>query len=272
MASGTPWLAIGRAHASAGRTMAAARAYGGLIDLYPDLASLRRFAGYLLETLGQEAGRELSELAIDSYRRSIAREPYQLTGYTALAHALAAKGRYEEALGIFWSRHDQLYLPLREDVDDYEQAKHRLWRRGEDLGLIVAAWAAREPERRNELLRRYSLNEQELAELGSTRHVLVSETPYRPLRLLLEHEDHLVGAAPHDLTYPTAHESEGIVTWGGNGEAELFVQRGVTGLSGNILGDLSTIRLDRVGQIRVEHRPFVLMTPDAVQSWRVELP
>jgi tetratricopeptide (TPR) repeat protein len=266
------WLAVGRAYAADGHATAAARAYGALIDLYPDQASLRRFAGYLLETVEQKAGPEVSELAIDSYRRGIAREPYQLAGYTALAHALAAKARYEEALAILQSRHDELHLPLREDVDDYEQTEHRLWRRGEDLGLIVAAWATQEPERRNELLRRYSLNDQELAELGSTRHVLVSETPYRQLRLLLGHEDRLVGSTPDDLSYPTLHESERIVTWGGSGEAELFVQRGVTSLRGNILGDLSTIRLDMAGQINVEHRPFVLMNPDAVRSWRVELP
>lgn len=83
-----PLVALGEALLANQDPAGAARAYGSLIDLYPQRADLRRFAGNLLETTGP-AG---LSLAIDTYAKAVAQRPDHPSGAVMLALAQARSG------------------------------------------------------------------------------------------------------------------------------------------------------------------------------------
>lgn len=88
-----PLVALGDALLANQDPAGAARAYGSLVDLYPQRADLRRFAGNLLETTGP-AG---LALAIDTYAKAVAQRPDHPSGAVMLALAQARAGDLEAA-------------------------------------------------------------------------------------------------------------------------------------------------------------------------------
>jgi tetratricopeptide (TPR) repeat protein len=88
-----PLIALGEALLANQDPAGAARAYGSLIDLYPQRADLRRFAGNLLETTGP-AG---LALAIDNYAKAVAQRPDHPSGAVMLALAQARAGDLDAA-------------------------------------------------------------------------------------------------------------------------------------------------------------------------------
>lgn len=86
-------LALGEALEARGQGALAARAYGSLLDLYPNRAEVARAAGERFDRIdGARA------LAIDAYRRAIAERPDQASSYRLLAYALYREGRIDEAV------------------------------------------------------------------------------------------------------------------------------------------------------------------------------
>ncbi|MCO4763679.1 MAG: hypothetical protein KC502_19360, partial [Myxococcales bacterium] len=128
------WVALGRALRASGHEVAAARAWGSVLDLYPSRADLRRFAGNLLEQV--PAGRSL---ALDTYREAIRQRPDHPSGYVQLALAMARTGNVLGALS-----------ELRTGL-----AKHRRFgrnRSGVDrtirrmMRVLAGAWIAAHPK------------------------------------------------------------------------------------------------------------------------------
>ncbi len=87
-------VALGEAYEAIEEPIQAARAYGSLIDLFPSRADLRRFAGNLLERVGDKG----LDLAVDTYLAAVEQRPDHPSGFHNLAMALAARGQYDDAL------------------------------------------------------------------------------------------------------------------------------------------------------------------------------
>ncbi len=87
-----PLVALGDALKAAGDQAGAARAYGSLVDLYPDRADLRRFAGNLLAQL------TIPGLALDTLSHAVKQRPDHPSGAVLLAVELARNGKPVEAL------------------------------------------------------------------------------------------------------------------------------------------------------------------------------
>ncbi len=107
----------------------AARIYGSIIDLYPNRADMRRFAGERLERLGKARS-----LIVDTYRRAVADRPDHATGHRLLAYALLRNGDLAGAFDAILAGIDQPY-----PSDRFYGANRILF---EDAGMIGAAYAA----------------------------------------------------------------------------------------------------------------------------------
>jgi tetratricopeptide (TPR) repeat protein len=127
-------IALGEALEAQRDQARAARAYGSLIDLFPDRADLRRMAGERLERL---AGAGLA-LAIDSYRKAVALRPDHPSAHRLLAYALLKQGDSKAAFAALEQALDHGFAP-----DRFEGAERILL---EDLALSGAAWLRAEPQ------------------------------------------------------------------------------------------------------------------------------
>jgi|CXWL01.1.fsa_nt_gi tetratricopeptide (TPR) repeat protein len=253
-------VALGRAAARAGQTALAARAYGSLIDLYPSRADLRRTAGEWLETLPEDG----LDLAIDTYQKAVVDRPDHLSGHRLLAWALWRAGRLEEAFAT-------LERGLAQPVPGGRYAEvGRVMR--EDLALLGAAWAAREPARRNEIRDRLRAVQADLDEAPSLRFVLTWETDANDVDLHVtdRHGNH-------------AYYSEPVLRSGGQLYADVttgygpecfniprpaerraypyrlqanYYSRGPMGYG---MGTLHVLEHDGHGHLQLETRPFVVM-------------
>jgi len=156
-------VALGMALEAHGNFSLAARVYGSIIDLFPSRADMRRFAGNRLEALGM-AG---IQLAVDTYGQAAKQRADHPASHRLYAFALMQVGRHEEALAV-----------LEKGI----KTRYRIQRRGalrilrEDLGLAAAALAAKEPNRRADLMRRLSQYGARIADKPSLRFVLTWET------------------------------------------------------------------------------------------------
>ena len=88
-------VALGEALEARGATALAARAYGSILDLYPNRSDLLRAAG---ERLDRVPGAR--SLAIDAYRRAVHERPDQASTYRLLAYALYRDGHGADALDV----------------------------------------------------------------------------------------------------------------------------------------------------------------------------
>ena len=156
----TALVALGEALEANGRPELAARAYGSLIDLYPNRPEIRRLAAERLERTGEVAG----WLALDAYSRAVEQRYDDPAGYRLYAYALLRAGYFAESWaalvdGLAWAR-----------VGPNARALERVLKG--DLGLVAAAWIRRWPDQRAYVLEALRVEEAELATEPSLRFVL----------------------------------------------------------------------------------------------------
>ena len=255
-------IALGEVSEAKGDLPTAARAYGSIIDLFPARADLRRFAGERLERLG-DAGRTL---AIDTYTRAVADRPDHLTGHRLLAFALVRAGRLGDAFAALEVGLAQQYPSNR------FRGGERVLR--EDLGLVGAAWLAKEPSRRAEVMARLSKSSATLATESSLRFVLYWETDDNDVDFHIHDSrgNHAFygnkelasgGALYEDIT--TGYGPECFTINGKLPAAPYHLQihyysRGPMGYG---MGVLEIIHHDGKGGLTFEHRPYVVMNDHA---------
>jgi tetratricopeptide (TPR) repeat protein len=259
-------VALGAAYEATGELDAAARAYGSLIDLYPDRADLRRFAGARLEHLA--SGKGLA-LAVDTFRKAVEQRPDHPSSHRLLAFSLAKSGDYAGALDAALAGASRSYPSGRfRGVD-------RILR--EDAGLLGAALVHAEPKRRSEV-------ELKLREAGAT----IDDEP--SLRFVLNWE-----TDANDVDFHIRDASGGHAFYstpslpGGGGDLYADVTTGYgpecftvrkppgarspsytlqahyfsRGPMGYGMGKLEIIDHDGKGNLRFDERPFIVMTDRA---------
>jgi hypothetical protein len=258
-------IALGEAWEAAGETAGAARAYGSLIDLFPSRADLRRLAGERLERLG-DAG---LGLAIDTYKKAVLERPDHPSGHRLLAWALLRAGHTQEAFAALEKGIEQRYPGGRFLGVD------RVLR--EDLGLLAAAWLHAEPGRRTEVLDRLSAHGASLETEPSLRFVLTWETDANDVDLhvydrhgghaYFEHKelpsggalyaDVTTGYGPECFTIPDpGHRDAAPYRLGAH-----YYSRGPMGYG---MGTIQIVAHDGSGRLKIEPRPFVVMTDQAM--------
>ncbi|MGH7438647.1 MAG: tetratricopeptide repeat protein, partial [Polyangiaceae bacterium] len=136
-------VALGESLEATGDTVTAERAYGSIIDLYPSRADLRRMAGERLDRIADPAA---ADVALDTYRKALEERPDHPSSHRLLAYALLQRGKYAAAFDAAIDGLAHHYPGGR--FLGVEQVLR------EDLGLIGAAWAHAEPDRRGEILGR----------------------------------------------------------------------------------------------------------------------
>lgn len=156
-------VALGEAYEAEHEAELATRAYGSLIDLYPNRPDVRRFAGTRLEGLGGPA----DALAIDTYRRALDQQRSSPASYRMLAWALLRNERYARAFELFEEALAGSGGRRYQDMDELLR---------EELGLVAAAWLNHEPSRRLEVLDRLRVAGAVLAAEPSFRVALTWET------------------------------------------------------------------------------------------------
>ncbi|MFV8755797.1 VIT domain-containing protein [Nannocystaceae bacterium ST9] len=250
-------VALGEALEANAEIDEAARAYGSIIDLHPDRADMRRFAGSRLEPLGSVGGR----LAIDSYRRAREQRPDHPSSHRLLAFALLRAGRDAQAFQVLESA-------LERDWSSTFPGVEKVLR--EDLGLAAAAWIRREPEARDAVQARLDPLGAEFEREPSLRFVLTWETGANDVDLHVR--DALGSHAYYDnralrtggVLYYDVTEGWGPEVFTILGEPtgypyNLQVHYYARGPNGYGMGKLQIVEHDGSGRIEFDERPFVVM-------------
>jgi tetratricopeptide (TPR) repeat protein len=261
-------VALGECFEALGEIRSAARAYGSLIDLFPDRADLRRMAGERLEHLQVKEARYAHALAADSYAKAVEQRPDHPSSHRLLAFARLRAGDYEGAFAAMEASLDRTYPSGRFAGVD------RILR--EDLGLVGAAWERHEPGRAGEIDKRLANRRAILPSVPSLRFVLVWETDNNDV------DFHIYDNANNHAYYGQKTLATGgslfaDVTTGfgpecfsieqGDGkfatpyrlEANYF-SRGPMGYG---MGKLEIIEHDGKGNLTFDERPYVIMVDHA---------
>jgi tetratricopeptide (TPR) repeat protein len=254
-------VALGEALQAHGNTVLAARVYGSIIDLFPSRADMRRFAGERLEALGRGG----QDMAVDTYAQAVKQRPDHALGHRLLAFALFRQGKAPEALDALEAGVKQRYRINRSGV-------LRILR--EDMGLVAAAIAAKEPNRKAELDKRLDKHGARVATEPSMRFVLTWETDANDV------DFHIYDGQGGHASYRSKSLSSGgtlfaDVTNGYGpecfaipGEASAFPYRLVIhyysrGPMGYGMGKLQVVQHDGKGGLFFDDRPFVAMNDKA---------
>lgn len=263
-------VALGEALEVSARTERAARAYGSIVDLYPERADMRRFAGARLEVLDGGAQR----LALDAYRVARRLDVESEESHRRLAYALLREGRPDRAFEVLAQRVARDLEPDREgDSGGAPSEQLRLLR--QDLGLLGAAWIAVAPEERNYVDTRLARLGAELAQTPSLRFVLTWDTSGKDVDLHVRD-----GAGGHAYYDNPSLRSGGSLGGDGKGRSgsETLVVPGTaraypyrleahvhaTGADGFAAGRVQVIEHDGRGGLRVTERPFITSKDRAV--------
>ena len=240
-----PLVALGDTLRAAGALSLAARAYGSIIDLYPTRADRRRLAGGLLEVVGQH------RLAVETYTRAANLRPDHPGGHRLLAMAQLRRGRYRQAFSALTAG-----LERRYPEDRFEGVKQVL---REDLALVAAAWIARQPDARAEVLARLAPFKLAPATRPSLRLVLTWETDASDMDLELQDSGGELVEGLRNNNVTTGYGPERIVLR--NARRPLWLRvRGVNlGSTGYGQGTVQIVRHDGKGRLTLEQRPFLVM-------------
>lgn len=254
-------VALGEALEANAEIEAAARAYGSIIDMFPDRADMRRFAGSRLEHLGSVGAR----LAVDTYRRARQQRPDHPSSHRLLAFALVRSGQEERAF-------DVLAAGLRRDWSASFSGAfvgvEKVLR--EDLGLVAAAWLAREPAREAEIRTRLDQLGAALEKQPSLRFVLTWETGANDVDLHVRdvlgshayYENRGLrsgGALYYDVTDGYGPEVFTILGQPTGYPYNLQVHYYARGPNGYGMGKVQILEHDGRGGLRFDERPFVVM-------------
>ena len=245
-------IGLGEALEARGSMVLAARAYGSIIDMYPDRTELVRAAGELLDRIPGARS-----LAIDAYRRAIRERPDQLSTYRVLAYDLMLEGQVE-ALDLITTAMQQpmLHASQRVILDD-------------DAALISTYLLAHVPKAKPEILRRNYKPDT----TPSIRFILSWETDGNDVDL------HTRDRFGNHSWYGNLGLSSGgtlleDITDGYGPEMfradkpdafpyKVGVHYYARGPEGVGLGTLQIVRNDGHGNISVEDRPFVIQNDQA---------
>jgi len=258
-------IALGETAEALGAPRLAARAYGSVVDLFPNRADLRRFAGERLERLG-DAG--ALDLAIDTFEKARADRPDHPASHRLLAMAYLRARQPQKAFEVIVAGLQRSYPSNRfRGVD-------RILR--EDLGLAAAMWIRTDPKREDEIrsLLRSSGGSDE--EGPSIRFVLNWETDANDVDFHIYDGDGNHAFYSHK-SLPTGGELYADVTTGYG--PECFTVRGnkadragpyklqahyySRGPMGYGMGKLQVVEHDGKGNLSFQERPFVVMNDHA---------
>ncbi len=255
------YLALGEAAEASGDNDLAARAYGSIAELWPYRADLVRTAGMRLERVPTSDARRIAR---DVFRTAIALRPDHPTGYRLLAFAEARLGRSEEAFRVLER------ALLSNHAGGRFLAPQAIL--ASDLGLLGAAWAHADPERKTEIDRRTRGAGGRIESEPSLRALLVWETDTTDVDLkITDGAGDLAKRGRRIL--PSGGELTTDMVEGYGPEA--FVVRGrqekraypyhlsVALPAKSALGfapaSVEVIEHDGAGKLRFEERPFVVM-------------
>lgn len=248
-------LSLGEALEARGADALAARAYGSLVDLYPNRAELSRLAGERLDRIGARLP-EARKLAIDAYRRALRERPDQGSTYRLLAFALVRDDRADDALALLMAGSE---LP------------HRQWGIGQTLlgdALVVAAHlVARDPGRRAELTAKVGYG---IPSHASMRVVLSWESDASDLDLWVTDKNDRTSSWIGPL--PSGGSVMSNISDGYGPESfavdhpsafpyRLMVNLANQGPTGIAAGSVQILRHDGAGNLTIEDRPFVIQEP-----------
>ncbi len=258
-------IALGETAEALGAPRLAARAYGSIVDLFPNRADLRRFAGERLERLGDAAS---LDLAIDTFEKARADRPDHPASHRLLAMAYLRARQPQKAFEVLVAGLQRQYPSNRfRGVD-------RILR--EDLGLAAAMWIRTDPKREDEIrnLLRSSGGSDE--DSPSIRFVLVWETDANDVDFHIYDGDGNHAFYSHK-SLPTGGELYADVTTGYG--PECFTVRGSKaeragpyklqahyysrGPMGYGMGKLQVVEHDGKGNLSFQERPFVVMNDHA---------
>ena len=258
-------IALGEVAEAAGALEIAARAYGSIIDLFPNRADLRRFAGERLERIGDK---HALELAIDAFEKAQKDRPDHPASHRLLAFALLRANQPQRAFEVLTQGATRSYPPNR------FRGVERIFR--EDLGLAAAAWIRQDPKNQADIERRLLSAGGVLENEPSLRFVLNWETDANDV------DFHI-----YDGTNDHAFYSHPMLASGGELYAdvttgygpECFTVRGSKetrtgpytlqahyysrGPMGYGMGKLEVIEHDGNGNLVFDERPFVVMNDRA---------
>ncbi len=255
-------VALGEAREATGDKVAAARAYGSVLELFSFRADSRRFAGERLERLGTPFG---FALAADAFRGAAAQRPDHPASHRLLAFSLLRDGKYKEAFEAMEIGAKHTYPEGRfRGVD-------RILR--EDLALVGAAWIKADPTVRADVDKRIAAAGATPEDEPSLRFVLVWETDANDVDFHIRDRDggHAYYGAK-DL--PSGGNLYADVTTGYGPECftirnpvgaraypyKLSAHYYSRGPMGYGMGKLQIVEHDGKGGLKFEERPFVIMT------------
>lgn len=255
-------VALGECLEAKGLKGEAARAYGSIIDLFPARADLRRFAGSRLEALGASA----LSLAVDSFSKAEEQRPDHVSSHRYLALALARQGNYREAFATLEKGLQRSYPDGR--FESYERIL------GDDLGIIGAAWVAKDPDQKPSIEKRLAALGSSLATEPSLRFVLTWETDANDVDFHItdSKDGHAYYSAPE---LPSGGELFGDVTTGYGPECfaipgkpkafpyHLQIHYYSRGPMGYGMGQLEILQHDGLGHLIFEERPYIVMQDGA---------
>jgi hypothetical protein len=250
-------LALGDALEARGMGPLAARAYGSILDLFPDRAELMRAAGQRLLRAGD------LERAITAFRRAVADRPKQATGQRMLAWALVRAGDLDGALAAI-----EVALEHAEwDARDVYRA---------DFAMIAQAIRTKTPGRTGELARRADDAGATIDTRARVRFVLTWETDASDLDLHVIDRRHGRAWSEHKALgrVKDAVKTTAFAGWGPEeialdlDDARLApytLQAYVTdiGPQGHTLGALQIVEADGAGGFTFTDRPFVVTENNA---------
>jgi len=257
-------VALGEAAEAKAQLELAGRAYGSVLDLFPNRADLRRFVGERLERLSDPAA---AILAIDAFRKAVADRPDHPSSHRLLAFALLRNKQYASAFEAALAGARRAY-----DVDRFEGVDRIL---REDLGLIGAAWARAEPARRDAILARVGQAGGRIENAPSLRFVLDWQTDANDVDFHIHdakgghafyssphldsggdlYADVTTGYGPECFTIRLPKAKRSVYTL----EAHYY-SRGPMGYG---MGKLEVIDHDGNGNLTLEERPFIVMVDSA---------
>jgi tetratricopeptide (TPR) repeat protein len=250
------YVALGDALRRDGKHTDAARAYGSLIDLFPDRADMRRFAGNLLEATPDDAARAL---ALDSYAVAVQDRNDHPTGWLMRALAEARAGRLPDAIRTLDAG---LRAPRR-------SGNFPAWERtAKELMAVFAGVATRDDEKDPdgliEILRRHGTRPDRRA---GTRLLLTWENDANDVDLhvfdkRLSHASFrrkiaAGGRIFADVT--TGWGPECFATSASSPEFRVFVHSYRQGPMGFGMGRVLSLHSDGKGKLRMGDHPFVVM-------------
>ena len=229
-------LALGESLGAAGLISDAARAYGSIADLYPNRADMLRTAGTRLSGIGAHT------LAIELLRRAKDERPDQPSSHHLLAMALFAAGSHAEAIAVL-GKAIALDFPAR-----YVDANRVL---AATRGFMERAW-------------RGTGEVSPLMSGGGALYVITWETDASDVSL------DLPDAKLLSLGHTSGFGPNATLAWDIPEKSAASIQLARRGPSGDALGVVHVLAMDKSGHASIRAHPFVLMTSDA--SLRLSTP